>query len=280
MRSVKTRKTGNVKIIEQSLVAKSPRAKSEDGIVVTDDFVAVIDGSTSKTARRYSWFHTNGEQCMRLVAKQVRRMAKDTTAERFCREVTERVRKQYKRKELEHLAAHPEDRMAASCAVFSRVRREVWLIGDCQCLIGGQHLDNSKPQEKVIAERRAATAESLLAKGEATVESLSREDKARQAIIPDLVEAMKGQNIDYAVIDGFAIPRKKVIVVPLGFEPFTIVFATDGYPFLKETLAESEQSLALQLQGDPLCIRTFKATKGRMEGNNSFDDRAYIRFEI
>lgn len=269
-----------MKIIEQSIVGKNPRVKSEDGIVVTDDFVAVIDGSTSKSGRRYSWLHSNGELCMRLVAKQIRKMDKAITAERFCREVTERVRKEYKKSELDHLAQHPEDRMAASCIVFSRMRRELWLVGDCQCLVGGQLIDNSKPQEKVIAEKRATIADALLAKGDATVESLSKDDVARRAIIPDLVKAMQGQNTDYAAIDGFPIPRKKIIVEPLNFEPFTLVFATDGYPFLKETLAESEQALARQLASDPLCIRTFKATKGRIEGNNSFDDRAYIRFEI
>ena len=43
-----------MEILEQSLVPKSPQKKSEDGIVVTDDFVAVIDGSTSKSQFRFS----------------------------------------------------------------------------------------------------------------------------------------------------------------------------------------------------------------------------------
>ena len=43
-----------MEIIEQSLIAKNPKKKSEDGIVITKDYIAVIDGSTSKTDRRYS----------------------------------------------------------------------------------------------------------------------------------------------------------------------------------------------------------------------------------
>ena len=42
-----------MEIIEQSIIAKHPSKKSEDGIVVTRDYIALIDGSTSKTDRRY-----------------------------------------------------------------------------------------------------------------------------------------------------------------------------------------------------------------------------------
>lgn len=57
-----------------------------------------------------------------------------------------------------------------------------------------------------------------------------------------------------------------------------IVLASDGYPFLKPTLAESEEALANQIANDPQNISSFIATKGLVEGNKSFDDRTYIRF--
>ena len=57
-----------------------------------------------------------------------------------------------------------------------------------------------------------------------------------------------------------------------------IVLASDGYPFLKPTLAESEEALANQIANDPQNISCFIATKGLVEGNKSFDDRTYIRF--
>ena len=57
-----------------------------------------------------------------------------------------------------------------------------------------------------------------------------------------------------------------------------IVLASDGYPFLKPTLAESEAALANQIANDPQNISCFIATKGLVEGNKSFDDRTYIRF--
>ena len=49
-------------------------------------------------------------------------------------------------------------------------------------------------------------------------------------------------------------------------------------PEMAETLQESESLLAKHLADDPLNIGQFKATKGLLKGNRSFDDRAYIRF--
>lgn len=66
-----------------------------------------------------------------------------------------------------------------------------------------------------------------------------------------------------------------VISVPSSFE---VVLASDGYPFLKSTLAESEEELAEQIAHDPQNINTFIASKGLLEGNRSFDDRTYVRF--
>ena len=41
-----------MKIAEQFIQGKHSAADCEDGIVVTNDFVAVIDGSTSQTPKR------------------------------------------------------------------------------------------------------------------------------------------------------------------------------------------------------------------------------------
>ena len=99
-------------------------------------------------------------------------------------------------------------------------------------------------------------------------------------MIPTMIEVMKNQNITYAVIDGFPIPQQFVPVITLDFQPWEIVLASDGYPFLAPTLAETEALLEAQRQNDPLNIGKFKATKAFVEGNNSFDDRSYIRFTV
>lgn len=269
-----------MQIIEQTVVAKNPKKASEDGILVTDDFVAVIDGSTSKTDRRYSLFSSNGRLAMKLVADTLRHAPKTVSMQQFCVEATRALRRKYRKSDLPRLTDHPEERLAASAVIFSRLRREIWMIGDCQCLINGQLYENPKPSEAILARMRADEVKRLLANGH-TVDELLSDDIARPTIIPAMLEYMReGQNKTYAVIDGFDIPLNSVRQITLTFEPFELVLASDGYPTLHSSLAESEAALAHQLETDPLNVGTFQATKACMKGNNSFDDRAYIRFIV
>ena len=297
-----------MEIIEQQLIGKNPKKRCEDGIVVTPDFIAVIDGSTSKSSLRHSLFSSNGRYCMQLVSRYLRKAPKSITCEAFCRGVTAYVRKHYRRSRLELMAREPWERMCASAVIFSRVSREVWMIGDCQCLltpiINGNpqapaFYDNPKPYEQQLAEQRAAFYKAdqssrlrlsenrvMRASALSSVSRLDRRselqatDKGRALIIPHMKEAMLRQNIDYAVIDGFPIPQQHVRKLTLDFRPWEIVLASDGYPFLCPTLQESEERLARQLSTDPMNILDFKATKGLQPGNLSFDDRAYIRFVV
>ena len=267
-------------IIEQQTIGKDPKRKSEDIIVATADFIAVIDGSTSKTLRRVCWWMSNGRCAAKTVARFIRHMPANITSAEFCRGVTAAVARKYSKHHLDLYAAHPEERLTASCIVYSRLRREIWMVGDCHCLVGDNYFDNPKPSEQRLAEKRAEEAHRLIAEGKETTESLLAHDTARDAIIPLLIEEMQNQNKTYAVIDGFPMPRQKVRVIPLDFSPWTIVLASDGYPFLRPTLQESEQALAAQREEDPLNIGKFKATKAFHPQNTSFDDRSYIRFRV
>ena len=266
-------------ILEQSIIAKDPKKKSEDGIVVTDDFVAVIDGSTSKSDYRHSLFRSNGRYAMQLTARYIRKMPKTTTSEAFFHGVTAYIRKHYKKSMLPRLAEHPEDRLTCSAVVYSRLNREIWMVGDCQCMINGELFDNPKPAEAELAAMRAEEVKRLLATG-MTQDELLRNDIARPVIFPRMLETMRQQNVTYSVIDGFAIDRLHVRIIPLDFRPWEIVLASDGYPVLCPTLAESEELLKRQREEDPLNIGRFQATKAFHPDFNSFDDRSYIRLKV
>lgn len=277
-----------MEIIEQKLVAKNPKMKSEDGIVVTNDFIAVIDGSTSKSQYRHSLFRSNGRYAMQLVGRYIRRMPKNTTCEAFLRGVTAYIRKHYRKTMLSRMAEHPEDRLTCSVVVFSRLCREIWMIGDCHAMVidaqqavaDCQYYDNPKPYEAELAAMRAEEAKRQLSDGK-NIDDLCRNDTARPVIIPRMIETMRNQNITYSVVDGFPIPRQHVLVIPLDFRPYEIVMASDGYPFLYPSLEESEEALQHQRQNDPLNIGPhFQATKAFHPDNNSFDDRTYIRFRV
>ena len=224
---------------------------------------------------------SNGRYAMLLISRYIRRMPANTSCHQFCVGATKLLRSHYRfRFPVSRMAEHPEERLCASAIIYSRLHREVWMVGDCQCLIGDEYCDNPKPYEAELAVLRGNRVRELLAQGVSQKDLLQPYDPAREVMIPHMLETMQNQNKTYAVIDGFPIPENKVKVLTLGFQPFEIVFASDGYPFLAKTLDESERLLDEQRRKDPLNISDFKATKAFVEGHNSFDDRSYIRFTV
>ena len=288
-------------IIESSIIGKKSPEACEDGMVVTDDFIAVIDGSTSKTPKHLNPDMKNGRYAMMLISEYIREELKaDASVDDFCQGVTVYIyNKVYEKLGVEErLKEHPEERLTASAILYSRTRNEVWMVGDCQAIIDGKLYENGKPYEQEIARKRVELIEQGLSPAE-----------ARKQIEPLLIEAMlSGQNQTYTVIDGFPIYREGVKVVSvsdscsvqdtvpasdtvpcsdsvsasgtISVSSSEIVLASDGYPFLEPTLAASEAALAEQIANDPQNIHSFIATKGIVEGNKSFDDRTYIRFSV
>lgn len=294
-----------MKIIESSIIGKKSQEACEDGMVVTDDFIAVIDGSTSKTPKHLNPDMKNGRYAMMLISEYIREELKaDASVDDFCQGVTAYIyNKVYEKLGVEErLKEHPEERLTASAILYSRTRNEVWMVGDCQAIIDGKLYENGKPYEQEIARKRVELIEQGLSPAE-----------ARKQIEPLLIKAMlSGQNRTYTVIDGFPIYREGVKVVSVSdscsvqdsvqdsvpasdsvpcsdsvsasgtifVSSSEIVLASDGYPFLEPTLAASEVALAEQIANDPQNIHSFIATKGIVEGNKSFDDRTYIRFSV
>ena len=60
----------------------------------------------------------------------------------------------------------------------------------------------------------------------------------------------------------------------------SIILASDGYPVLKDNLKETENILQDILLKDPLMFREYKSTKGKLKGDVSFDDRAFIKVKL
>lgn len=277
-----------MKVIESKIEGKKSPESCEDGLVVTADFIAVIDGSTSKTPHHLSPDMKNGRYAMVLISEYIQHELKpESTVEDFCEGVTSYIyNKVYRQQGIEEqMQAHPEERLTASAILYSKAKNEVWMVGDCQAIIDGKLYENNKPFEDIVARRRVE----LIRQGFTPQE-------ARKTIEPLLIQAMlEGQNKTYTVIDGFPIYQKGMKVVSLNapqknvetdvadslpLPTKEIVLASDGYPFLKPTLTESEEALAHLLAYDPQCTHEFIATKGIVVGNKNFDDRTYIRFQI
>lgn len=270
-----------MKIIEQFICGKKNNPDlCEDMIVVTGDFLAVIDGSTSKTCPEMAGLSA-GRFAAQVVGDAIRALPADCTGAAAMAQLTQALR--------HATAAHMPieqaiEKPTCSLAIYSRARQEVWRVGDIGILLDGDAHMSPKPVDDVTARARAMMIETLLLQGK-TPESLQVDDLGRAFILPllrsqHIFANLAGDHVfGYGVMNGDDIPAQYINVLSAkGVRE--IVLASDGYPILQETLTASEEALREILQDDPLLYKRYASTKGLQAGQVSFDDRSYLRFEI
>jgi hypothetical protein len=273
-------------IKEQSLIGKTGNDEEcEDAIYIGPSFVAVIDGATSKTDRQWDG-KTGGRIAAETLKEAFARIPSDATAREAVDLLTAAIKDLYERYQvLETVRTDPVQRATACFVAISFARKEVWFVGDCQCLLNQELVLNVKKIDTITANARSMFLEAEIAQGK-TIEELLQHDTGRAFILPLLERQMLFQNTPnagqygFSIIDGFDVSEEGIRIHPLSANIQTIVLASDGYPFLKETLEASETALQEILLDDPLLFRTYKSTKGMTQGNVSFDDRAYVKLSV
>jgi hypothetical protein len=269
-----------MKVIERSIIAKTGTTKDcEDGIVFTEHFAAVVDGTTDKTGRRYNDL-AGGRFAMLILTEAIAHLPRDVEANRAIELLSAALAKYLP------LNLTPEDLPSAAVAIFSNARREVWQVGDVGFWFCGQSHDQRRKQvDRINISMRAAILFAELMRG-TTLEQLTQHDPGREAIMPLLSrQALFANNADggqlaFGVVDGRPVPISLIDVTHVPSDATELVLASDGYPQLYSSLAEAEANLAKLLISDPLCIGPLAGTKGLRPGNISFDDRAYLRVRI
>ncbi len=266
-----------MKIIESFTEGKLRDAEvSEDKIIVTKDFVVVLDGATSKTSPKLDG-KAGGRFAVDTAEPLFQRLPADIDVFALVKLLSEGLKAETQKHALPGTAEPPTYGLLA----YSVARREIWRLGDAHFMVDGKAYMGSKELDEIAIAARAAMVDAMLQRGMAEKEILSN-DVGRNFIQPLLnVQHYLANNADakygYGVIDGRDVPEKfiEVFKVP---EAKEIVFASDGYPELFPTLEQSEKHLFDLLKTDPLLYKTFKSTKALAPGQVSYDDRAYIRF--
>lgn len=269
------------KVIEQEIRSKAADfSKCEDGIFVSSAFAAVIDGVTGKGKGLWDG-KTSGAYAREVLLKCLKTLRADITAEEAIQVLNGALYEAEKVRE-DETELPREERLMAAVIIYSDCYQQIWSFGDCQCLINGELFSHSKKIDTMLSEVRSFYDRGQLAAG-MTPEELQEHDIGREYIMPLLKFQLMYANTEdyygYDILDGYEIHPKRVVIHQLK-EGDRVVMASDGYPRLLETLEESEAELARLIREDPLCIFENKGTKGIAAGNNSFDDRSYIRFLV
>lgn len=267
-----------MRTVEQFIKGKkADDSLCEDALYIGDKLVAVIDGVTTKGGRMIC-----GRKSGRF-ARDVLLSTLENHPDLYLLSPSDFFR--FMNNELTQAVVNSGENPAkaeyprAGMIVFNGYKSEIWNYGDCQGIVSGKLLDYSKTIDTINSTVRAMYLEAALLNG-STIDDLRKDDVGRTAILKNLVLQFEFENIEgefgYPILNGINFNEKmiKTEIVPEGSE---VVLASDGYPYLKGTLEESEKELQRLLQSDPLCFREYRSTKGLESAYLSFDDRTYWR---
>lgn len=292
-----------MKVIEHFLCGKENNPDTcEDGIVITPNLVAVIDGVTAKGQRLWdgqkSGCFAKNVLCEYLQQDGVAEQSAEEMFANLDRVLVEKrmglVEQQgiggveamsseaAKNSSVEPLGLQPEEYPRASVIIYNDIHKEIWSYGDCQCRINDTVYTHSKKIDELNSDIRSFYLEHALLQG-ISMSELEATDPGRAAIQNMIMMQFAFENIDgefgYSVLNGMGINESMIRKYSI-HERDNIVLASDGYPEVCDTLEKSEKALEVILQDDPMCFRRYKTTKGLKAGNVSFDDRAYCRVRV
>ena len=210
----------NFSVLEKFILGKKNDVHiCEDAIFTNDNFAAVIDGATSKSSIQIEGKST-GKLASELICEGLSLLPKSIQMKDAVNIISNQIYQFYQKSNLDvHMRENPQDRLTGCAAIYSHFRNEVWVIGDCQCIIGKTRYYNKKIIDTIIANTRSLFLEAELLKG-TTVSSLLTKDIGREYILPLLKSQTKFQNslgelseYSYTVFDGFDIDINDIKVI-------------------------------------------------------------------
>jgi hypothetical protein len=274
-----------MKVIEQFSQSKTGLSSdNEDRVFVNDNFACVVDGGTSFSTIQWDG-KTPGQFASQLVSDSISAFHNTIGKTAATEQISKKIRLAYKKKGMfEYVKKNPSHRIFASIALYSQYHSEVWLIGDCQCLIDEKVYQNKSLLGELLSDVRSAFLEAEIISGK-TVSELQEHDTGREYLEPLLKRLGVLRNdtesqLAYSAIDGFNVNETYTRTVPTDHNAKHVILASDGYPELKASLRDSEIFLSQVLKSDPLMIGTHRSTKGLYKNNISFDDRAYLKIQL
>jgi hypothetical protein len=269
-------------IAEQFVRGKSADQNlCEDIIHVSDKFVAIIDGSSIKG--RTFGNKSSGRFVAEVIDRALYEVPANSTLVEGTKIVNQKIREAIGYRDSQEVMKAGR-RPAASCMFFSRQREEMWTYGDTLLMVDGITHDLSKEIDRVVASARCAFVRAELLSGKSTEELVSStaDHNFIEPILSKQQESFLNNaaagKLGYGNLDGAdeVLHFARTISVK---GATSVIMASDGFTTLFPTLEETEAELARIIKEDPLMINLCPQVKGVRPGNESFDDRAYVRLE-
>jgi hypothetical protein len=267
-----------LEILETFVMGKEGvEERCEDGLVCTTDHVALLDGATTEPGHEIGG-RSPGRFAMEALSAAIRALDPDADAASATAQLSRELGEALDEEGVERGV------FASACVLIASARRrEIWRVGNSTFMIDGRAYVQRWPLAEIPALMRSAYLRALLRAGATTVEEARASDPAYELVAPLLrVErvfrnAPDAGELTYAALDGLEMPPSLIeqMQIPSGA---TVVFASDGYPLVAPTLAETESYLQQSLAEDPLRIHVHPEVRGVTEGRVSYDDRSYVRF--
>jgi len=251
----------------------------EDAIIVSDHFIAVIDGATDKTGKQYNGV-TGGKFATQTIANKIEKISPKICAFEAFELLTNAFTQSISRD-----ALGCGNGPSASVTIYSRSRREIWQVGDVSYTPVGVSLraPTSFPIDEIASRVRSFYTKKYLADN-VSAEVLRITDPGRAKILPLLREQWRFSNTigrwGFGTVNGNSIPSQLISVNAIESDVKEMIIYTDGFPLPCRTLETAEQNLQHLLVEDPLCISALRSTKSWNPLHCSYDDRAYVRFQL
>lgn len=266
------------RVIESLCASGKPTEdKKEDRLVVTEHFVAVIDGATSSGP---IGDRPGGIVAAEAVAAAVERLDPEATARSFVDAATAAIASA-----IGSWTDTSAMRPSAVAAVFSAARGEVWRVGDCHLRIDGAAHPGGKEIDHVGYAFRCAVIKARLRLGQTTVEAERRIATMDQPFRPLVTAQHAFLNLDsddplaYGGLCGTHVPDRFIEVFAADGAR-EIVLASDGFLSPAPSLANGLAEIARVREADPLMIELAEGSRPFPPGRDYFDDTTYARIII
>ncbi|MFU2059597.1 hypothetical protein ACLSZY_08935 [Avibacterium volantium] len=276
---------GSVDYFIQSKIGEGEKnnAQCEDGLFFNDHYLAVFDGATDKSGKKYDG-KKGGRISRDIIQSVFQSLPPNTSKEEVLKRINDEYQKFYTENKDIDFEKNPLFRPTATLIWYNFDNNELVAIGDSKARIDGVAYND---EEKLVDTLNSALRVKVIEALGLTDQQVAENDLGRFYILPLLKRQAEFQNnpnapkaFQFWAIDGFDIPSTELRVWKFEQLPKIIELSSDGYEtYPKEaTIQAYETALNHVLETDRLRIK-HPSTKGVAKGNYSFDDRAVLIYQ-